>query len=114
MRNCEFTTGSFLEPITQWEEPSLLAFDVISQPAPLREWSPYSQVYAPHLKGFFRTTHGEFRLVPLPNGGTRLEGRTWYSLRMAPAAYWTPLADAILHRIHHRVLRHIAALAEGE
>lgn len=112
IRNCEFTTGSFVEPITRWEEPSLLAFDVVSQPAPLREWSPYARVYAPHLKGFFRTTHGEFRLIALPNGGTRLEGRTWYSLRMAPAAYWTPMADAILHRIHHRVLRHIATLAE--
>jgi uncharacterized membrane protein YhaH (DUF805 family) len=114
MRHCEFTTGSFVEPITRWEEPTLLAFDVTSQPAPLREWSPYAQVYAPHIKGFFRTTHGEFRLVPLPNGGTRLEGRTWYSLRMAPAAYWTPLADAILHRIHRRVLRHVAALAEAQ
>jgi hypothetical protein len=114
IRNCEFTTGSFVEPITRWDEPSVLAFDVTSQPAPLREWSPYADVYAPHVKGFFRTTHGEFRLVPLPNGGTRLEGRTWYSLRMAPAAYWTPLADAILHRIHRRVLRHIAVLAEAE
>jgi uncharacterized membrane protein YhaH (DUF805 family) len=114
IRNCEFTTGSFVEPITRWEEPSVLAFDVTSQPAPLREWSPYAKVYAPHVKGFFRTTHGEFRLVPLPNGGTRLEGRTWYSLRMAPAAYWTPLADAILHRIHRRVLRHVAVLAEAE
>jgi uncharacterized membrane protein YhaH (DUF805 family) len=113
-RHCEFTTGSFVEPITRWEEPTLLAFDVTSQPAPLGEWSPYAQVYAPHIKGFFRTTHGEFRLVPLPNGGTRLEGRTWYSLRMAPAAYWTPLADAILHRIHRRVLRHVAALAEAK
>jgi uncharacterized membrane protein YhaH (DUF805 family) len=113
-RHCEFTTGSFLEPITRWEAPSLLAFDVTSQPDPLREWSPYSQVYAPHVKGFFRTTHGEFRLVALPDGGTRLEGRTWYSLRMAPAAYWTPLADAILHRIHRRVLRHVAALSEHE
>jgi hypothetical protein len=112
IRNCEFTTGSFREPITAWQEPSRLAFDVTDQPAPLREWSPYSQVYAPHLEGFFRTTHGEFRLVPLPDGGTRLEGRTWYVLRMAPAAYWTPITDAILHRIHRRVLRHIAILAE--
>jgi hypothetical protein len=71
-------------------------------------------VYAPHLKGFFRTTHGEFRLIPLANGGTRLEGRTWYSLRMAPTAYWTPIADAILHRIHRRVLRHVAMLSEQE
>ena len=113
-RHCEFTTGSFVEPITRWDEPSVLAFDVTSQPAPLREWSPYAEVYAPHLKSVFRTTHGEFRLIPLANGGTRLEGRTWYSLRMTPTAYWTPLADAILHRIHRRVLRHVAMLSEQE
>jgi hypothetical protein len=33
---------------------------------------------------------------------------------MAPSAYWTPLADAILRRIHRRVLRHVATLADGE
>ena len=35
------------------------------QPPPLHEWSPYSRVYAPHLDGFFRTSHGEFRLIAL-------------------------------------------------
>lgn len=112
LRYCEFSTGAFVEPITAWEEPSRLAFDVTDQPAPLQEWSPYSQVYAPHLKGFFRTTHGEFRLVALPGGRTRLEGRTWYSLNMAPAIYWNSIADAILHRIHDRVLLHVKARAE--
>lgn len=81
-------------------------------PPPLQEWSPYSSIYAPHVRGFFTTTRGEFRLVELPGGRTRLEGRTWYSLRMAPALYWHPVADAIVHRIHDRVLRHVKQLAE--
>jgi hypothetical protein len=112
LRYCEFSTGAFVEPITAWEEASRLAFDVTEQPAPLQEWSPYSRVYAPHLKGFFRATHGEFRLVSLAGGRTRLEGRTWYSLNMAPAIYWNPIADVILHRIHDRVLLHIKARTE--
>jgi hypothetical protein len=112
VRYCEFSTGPFVEPITDWEQPSRLAFDVRSQPPALQEWSPYSHVYAPHLQGFFKTTHGEFRLVGLPGGRTRLEGRTWYSLKMAPAIYWNPLADSILHRIHRRVLDHVKAAAE--
>src|SRR5262249_50566908 len=107
LRHCEFTTGAFVEPISEWDEPVRLAFDVASQPPPLQDWSPYSHVSAPHLNGYFTTTHGEFRLVPLDGGRTRLEGRTWYSLRMAPAFYWNPIADGILHRIHQRVLRHI-------
>ena len=113
VRHCEFTTGGFTEPITTWDEPRRLAFDVISQPPPLQEWSPYRNVYAPHLKGFFRTTRGEFRLTALPDGRTRLEGRTWYSLRMQPQGYWTVLADSIIHRIHERVLFHIREQAEN-
>lgn len=112
VRRCEFTTGSFVEPITVWDEPRRLAFDVAAQPPPLREWSPYARVYAPHLDGFFRTTHGEFRLVPLDGGRTRLEGRTWYRLDMQPALYWTAIADGILHAIHQRVLIHVKASAE--
>ena len=114
VRHCEFTTGAFVEPITVWDEPRILAFDVASQPAPLHEWSPYSKVYAPHLDGFFRTSRGEFRLVGLGGTRTRLEGRTWYSLEMQPAVYWQGLADTILHAVHRRVLEHVKAQAEQE
>jgi hypothetical protein len=89
VRYCEFTTGPFREPITAWEAPARLAFDVSAQPPPLEEWSPYSRVYAPHQQDYFRTTRGEFRLIALPGGRTRLEGRTWYTLRIYPVAYWT-------------------------
>jgi hypothetical protein len=113
VRHCEFTTGAFVEPITAWDAPRRLAFDVVSQPAPLQEWSPYRTVYAPHLQGFFRTTRGEFRLIPLSGGRTRLEGRTWYTLRMQPQGYWTILADTIVHQIHVRVLDHIKRETES-
>jgi hypothetical protein len=112
VRHCEFTTGAFVEPITVWDAPRRLAFDVIAQPPPLQEWSPYTRVFAPHLDGFFRTSHGEFRLVALEGGRTRLEGRTWYTLDMQPAMYWSALADTILHAIHDRVLEHIKREAE--
>jgi hypothetical protein len=114
VRSCEFNTGTFREPITVWDAPRVLAFDVSHQPPPLKEWSPYSRVYAPHIDGFFRTSHGEFRLVPLGGGRTRLEGRTWYSLDMAPALYWTAIADGIVHAIHQRVLEHVKAEAERD
>jgi hypothetical protein len=113
VRHCEFTTGAFVEPITVWDEPRTLAFDVIRQPPPLREWSPYSRVYAPHLDGFFRTSRGEFRLIALSPSRTRLEGRTWYFLDMRPSIYWNVLADTILHAIHQRVLEHVKEEAEG-
>jgi hypothetical protein len=31
----------------------------------------------------------------------------------APHGYWTAISDAIVHRIHHRVLAHIKREAEG-
>jgi hypothetical protein len=107
VRYCEFSTGAFVEPITSWEPGRRLAFDVSESPPPLRELSPYANLYAPHLDGFLRSRRGEFRLIPLPGGRTRLEGRTWYELDMAPEGYWRMIADWMIHRIHLRVLTHI-------
>jgi uncharacterized membrane protein YhaH (DUF805 family) len=114
MRYCDFTTGSFVEPITAWDENRVLAFDITQQAPPMTEWSPYRDVHPPHLDGYFRATHGEFRLTPLPGGRTRLEGRTAFVVDMFPQRYWTPLAGRIVAAIHERVLRRIAALAEEE
>jgi uncharacterized membrane protein YhaH (DUF805 family) len=112
VRYCDFSTGSFVEPITHWEPGVRLAFQVTSHPPPMREWSPY-QISPPHLDGYFAATRGEFRLIALPDGRTRLEGSTWYELRMAPEAYWALFATAIVERIHLRVLRHIKAVTEN-
>lgn len=112
VRYCVFTTGEFVEPITAWDEPRRLAFDVEEQPEPMFELTPYREIHPPHLRGSLESTRGEFRLEPQPNGGTRLVGRTWYRLRLAPIDYWAIWTDAILHRVHHRVLDHIAAVAE--
>jgi len=114
IRYCDFTTGSFVEPITAWQENQLLAFDITAQAPPMTELSPYGEIHPPHLDGYFRATHGEFRLTPLPGGGTRLEGRTEYVVDMFPQVYWTVPARAIVTAIHTRVLHHIQTLAEEE
>jgi hypothetical protein len=56
VRYCEFTTGTFVEPITTWDEPHRLAFDVADQPAPMFELSPYRHVHPPHLHGVLVST----------------------------------------------------------
>jgi len=113
VRHCEFSTGAFVEPITRWDPPHRLSFDVVQQPVPMEEWSFYRQVHPPHLEGSFRSVRGEFRLVPLAGGRTRLEGSTWYELELLPFGYWRVLADAIVHRIHARVLAHVKQLSES-
>jgi len=114
IRRCEFSTGAFVEPITVWDEPRRLAFDVREQPPPLRELSIYSRVYAPHVNGYFRSERGEFRLIQLQNGGTRLEGHTWYTVAIYPQAYWRALSEILLHAIHGRVLDEVKREAEND
>ena len=113
IRTCEFSTGSFVEPITAWDPPRRLAFDVRSEPPPLAEWSPYQHVYAPHLVGGRETERREFRLIPLAADRTRLEGSTWYRNNLFPQLYWNLWSDALIHRIHRRVLEHVKRRSEG-
>jgi len=113
VRNCGFSTGSFVEPITVWDEARRLTFDVVAQPPLLQEWSPYQRVYAPHLDGFFRAVRGEFRLTQLASEKTRLEGSTWFRLDIYPHFYWRIFADAIVGSIHERVLRQVKKDSES-
>ncbi len=106
-RLCVFSTGSFVEPIEIWDAPRRLKFSVSSNPAPMEEWTPYSHIEPLHLHGFLVSEGGQFLLTRLPSGGTRLEGTTWYKHGLWPATYWRVWSDAIIHRIHLRVLRHI-------
>lgn len=112
VRYCEFSTGPFVEPITVWDPPRRLAFDVSSQPEPMHEWSPYRRVHAPHLLNGLQSRRGEFRITALPGGRSRLRGTTWYELQMGPQLYWGVWSDSIIHSIHRRVLRQIRTEAE--
>ena len=111
-RHCVFSTGAFVEPIQIWDEPRQLKFSVTSNPPPMEEWTPYAHIEPPHLHGFLLSEGGQFLLTPLPHGGTRLEGTTWYRHGLWPVDYWKLWSDAIIHRIHMRVLRHIKDEAE--
>jgi hypothetical protein len=113
IRYCVFSTGAFVEPITRWEPGRRLSFDVVESPATMRELSPYRDLSPPHLHGYLRAKRGEFRFVDLGGGRTRLEGSTWYQIEMAPEAYWEIFADALIHRIHQRVLDHIKREVEA-
>lgn len=114
IRRCVFSTGAFIEPITAWQPPNLLAFDVISNPPALEEWSPVGQIHPPHTHGYFISHRGQFELRAMEGGRTRLIGTTWYQHGLWPASYWRPWSDHIIHRIHRRVLVHIQQRAEAE
>lgn len=113
VRHCNFTTGSFVEPITVWNESKLLKFDVIEQPAPMKEIS-FWDIDAPHLHDYFVSKKGQFKLIAMPNNKTLLEGTTWYYHNIKPAIYWQLWSDYIIHKIHIRVLNHIKFNSENE
>jgi hypothetical protein len=114
VRYCEFSTGPFVEPIKIWDEPRMLQFSVTESPASMREWSPYAEVAPKHLHGYLISKQGQFRLTPLANGHTLLEGTSWYRHGLWPSQYWRLWSDAVIHRVHLRVLTHIRTLAERD
>lgn len=113
VRHCVFSTGDFVEPITVWDEPRLLRFDVTAQPRVMDELSLYNDLRPPHLENYLVSRQGQFELKPLPDGSTLLEGTTWYQNRFWPAPYWHLWSDYIIHGIHERVLLHIKSLSES-
>jgi uncharacterized membrane protein YhaH (DUF805 family) len=113
VRYCHFSTGDFVEPITVWDENHLLAFNVSSQAPAMRELSPW-KITPAHLEhNYMRSRHGQFRLIALSDNRTLLEGTTWYQNYFWPQAYWSEWSDAIVHRIHLRVLQHVKTQAEA-
>ena len=112
VRHCNFSTGSFVEPITEWDEPHRLSFNVVEQPETMKELSFYN-LHPNHLHGYFISKRGQFRLTSLANGYTLLEGTTWYYNKIRPNLYWDVWSDYIIHSIHQRVLTHIKEVAEN-
>mgnify|MGYP005995809903 FL=1 len=114
IRYCNFTTGSFVEPITTWNEPNLLQFDVKEQPIPMNEFNPFWEIHPPHLDGYFKSYKGQFKLTKLGENKTELEGTTWYKVDITPEIYWKIWSNFIIHRIHKRVLNHIKTETENK
>ncbi|MDO6803993.1 hypothetical protein Q4595_16220 [Wenyingzhuangia sp. 1_MG-2023] len=112
IRYCNFTTGSFIEPITTWNEPNLLQFDVKEQPIPMNEFNPFWDIHPPHLDGYFKSYKGQFKLTKIDDNKTEIEGTTFYKVDITPEIYWKTWSDFIIHRIHKRVLNHIKIESE--
>lgn len=111
IRHCNFSTGSFVEPITVWDEPKLLRFSVVDQPEPMKELSFYN-IHPNHLHGYWVSKQGQFKITRLANGHTLLEGTTWYANKIKPDFYWSIWSNYIVHCIHRRVLVHIKEESE--
>ncbi|MEZ5406149.1 MAG: hypothetical protein R3F23_08275 [Verrucomicrobiia bacterium] len=115
IRKCVFSTGAFVEPITVWQEPDLLRFNVSEQPASMTEISFYQNLHPPHLDHYLRSHQGQFLLKKKqPDGAHSSRGTTWYDNRMWPQTYWRLWSHYLIHKIHKRVLNHIKTQVENQ
>jgi len=112
-RHGEFSTGRARERVTEWVPGRRLALIILSQPPAMEEMSPYRQVHAPHVSGYFETITTSFDLEALPGGRTRLIARASHMLRMDPVLYWEPVARWAIHSNVRRVLQDIEGKAEA-
>jgi uncharacterized membrane protein YhaH (DUF805 family) len=112
VRRGEFSTGTALERVTEWIPNRKLAFTVVEDVPAMRELSPYRQVHAPHVLGYFRTTSTSFELSERPNGRTEIIERTSHELRLDPVLYWLPMVRWVVHENNARVLVHVRQQAE--
>jgi uncharacterized membrane protein YhaH (DUF805 family) len=107
-----FSTGVALERVTEWVPDRKLAFVVLSDPPAMHELSPYRNVHAPHVRGYFQTLYTSFELLPEPGEKTRIVERTGHEMKLDPILYWLPMARWIVHENNSRVLADIKLKAE--
>lgn len=107
-----FSTGMAKERVTEWAPERALGFDIISEPATLKELSPYANVNAPHVDGYFRSVHARIVLTPLEGSRTRLTLETTHELDLQPSYYWLPMVRWVVRENKGRVLAQMKAQAE--
>jgi hypothetical protein len=113
IRTGYFSTGEAREQVTDWDEGRLLGFMVLTQPPAMKEMSPYQQVHAPHVVGYFETGETQFLLDPLGAQRTRLTIRAAHRLRIDPIIYWEPIARWAASSNTRRVLQDLKVKAEA-
>lgn len=114
LRIGEFSTGRTHERVTAWDPGRRLALAVLDQPEMMTEMSPYRDVHAPHLDGYFETQTTSFELAAAGRGETRLTIRAVHRLRIDPLLYWEPLARWAIAQNLERVLASLKQRAEAE
>jgi hypothetical protein len=112
IREGVFSTGVAYERVTEWDPSRHLSFVVLSDPPTMHELSPYQNVNAPHVNGYFRTLDARFTITPVENGHVQLSLATRHELDLGPTFYWLPMAKWAIHENKMRVLAHFADQAE--
>jgi hypothetical protein len=112
VRRGEFSTGTAIERVTEWEPNRKLAFTVETDIPAMHELSPYEHVHAPHVIGYFTTRTTSFELAPRGDGAIEVTLRSSHEIRLDPLLYWMPFARYMVAENNARVLAHVRRNAE--
>ena len=112
VRRGEFSTGTAIERVTEWEPNRKLAFAVETDIPAMHELSPYEYVHAPHVIGYFTTRTTSFELASRPDGAIEVTLRSAHEIRLDPLLYWMPFARYMVAENNARVLTHIKRQSE--
>lgn len=110
--NCRLNNGSASLEIEKLDSLSRMRFRIPDQVQHMRELTFYDSLDAPHLKGYFDATYGEFVISPSNENQCTLTATTHYSYRITPAFYWKWWSDYLVNTMHRSVLNDIKVLAE--
>ena len=111
VRYGEFSTGTAIERVTDWQVERRLAYVVEKDIPAMRELSPCEHVHAPHVVGYFKTTTTSFELEPAGES-VELVLRTQHEPRLDPILYWMPFVRWMVAQNNARVLAHVRRQAE--
>jgi hypothetical protein len=106
-RECVLTTGVMNETITEVVPERKLAFKILNTPASMKETTPFGEVHADHMSGYYECQTGQFELVPLADGRTKIIGTSHYRHKFGPALYWNLWTNLIVREVHHSVFDEI-------
>jgi len=113
-RECVLSTGVMPERLTVVEPYRRLQFEILDTLKPLNETNPFREVHTPHDRGYFIVQQGEFLLIPLPGGRTKLVGTSRYEHHLYPAPYWSIWTDLVVEQVHRRFMNEVKARAEKQ
>ncbi|RMA58915.1 SRPBCC family protein [Ulvibacter antarcticus] len=114
VRHFNFSTGSYLQPITVWNEPNLLQYNIDKEPLHMTESNPLWEIHPPHLTGYFVSEKGQISLTTVSNGKTKVEYSTWNKVHMTPVAYWKLLSTAVIHHVHKQFFKSLKESVESK
>ena len=109
---CNLNNGFAALEIAQLDSLERMRFLIPQEVQTMKEFTFYNSLDAPHLKGYFNPSYGEFVLQALSDTQCTLTARTSYSYKITPVFYWRWWSDYLVNTMHEHVLEDIQVLAE--